>query len=122
VVKFFEDVSYEVESNLGNNNKPLFKTFRAFKSYLIKQPRENNTVIIENIDYDGHYKIVIDYDQVNDNELNDMIIFADCYDLNDDLQDGYNYFPADIFFEMWFDNNCFNEGEKYNRLLRFQSY
>lgn len=89
---------------------------------MIKQPRENNTVIIENIDYDGHYKIVIDYDQVNDNELNDMIIFADCYDLNDDLQDGYNYFPADIFFEMWFDNNCFNEGEKYNRLLRFQSY
>ena len=57
-----------------------------------------------NVDYGGHYKVIIGYDEVDKNPDHDMLIFADPLDLNDGVQDGYNYFPADRFFYMWFDN------------------
>ena len=38
-----------------------------------------------------------------------MLIFADPSDCYDGNEDGYNYFPAEKFFYMWFDSECLKE-------------
>ncbi|MBQ7307305.1 MAG: C39 family peptidase [Clostridia bacterium] len=102
-----KDLGYDIISSIDkSNDKP---TFEEFKAFVISCLNNNEPIIVENIDYGGHYKVIIGYDEINDNPGEDMLIFADPYDLNDGLDDGYNYFPADRFFYMWYDLHCLEE-------------
>ena len=73
---------------------------------LFEKLNKNIPIIVENVDYGGHYKVIIGYDCVNDNPEEDMLIFADPSDFNDGDRDGYTIFPAERFFYMWFDDHC----------------
>lgn len=119
MIKFFTGAGYQTESSLdfSKSTNLCFETFGAFKKYILKQLKNKNAVIVENVDYGGHYKVIIGYDEVNNDEKQDIIIFADPYDRNDGLIDGYNYFPADRFFNMWFDNDCLVGDEKVQPFL-----
>lgn len=79
----------------------VFKSFDEFKKFAIKSIKEDNPILVLNVDYGGHYKVIIGYDEIDDNPEHDILIFADPLDVNDGVQDGYNYFPADRFFYMW---------------------
>lgn len=81
----------------------VFKSFDEFKKFAIKSIKEDNPILVLNVDYGGHYKVIIGYDEIDDNPEHDILIFADPLDVNDGVRDGYNYFPADRFFYMWFD-------------------
>ena len=108
IVKGVKTLGYKTFSNYDlptNNDGLVFESFYEFKKFVIKSIKNNNPVLVLNVDYGGHYKVIIGYDEVDKNSNHDIIIFADPLDLNDDVQDGYNYFPADRFFYMWFD--CF---------------
>jgi len=87
-----------------NKEGLVFETFSDFKKFAIKTIKENGPILVLNCDYGGHYRVIIGYDEVDDNPEHDMLIFADPLDLNDGVQDGYDYFPADKFYYMWFDN------------------
>lgn len=83
----------------------IFPEFKQFKEFVKTNLKEGNPIIVENVDYGGHYKVIIGYDDLGVEE-EDMLIFADPYDRSDGKIDGYNYFPADRFFYMWFDDHC----------------
>lgn len=113
-VNFFKSITdenhhYSIISSIDypkNKNGLCFPTFESFKAFVISNIKEGNLLVLENVDYGGHYKIVLGYDSVNDNYEEDMLIFADSSDLNDGAKDGVGVFPADRFFYMWFDHHC----------------
>jgi hypothetical protein len=83
----------------------------------IEMLRENlksgHPVMVEWIDWGGHWVVVVGYD-TRGSELfwDDVIIFADSVDCHDDRVDGITYFNAGEFDSMWFDSHYFPEGMK----------
>lgn len=76
---------------------------RQFAQFVIDNLRDNTPIIVDNIDWGGHYRVVIGYDTMGDDYIdNDVIIMADPYDTTDHLQDGYGIVPASRFYYMWF--------------------
>lgn len=116
-VKFFKTISssehnYIVVSSIDykkDKNGLCFSTFEDFKEFVLDNLKNGYPIIVENVDYGGHYKIIIGYDCVNDNSDEDILIFADPSDLNDGNKDGYYIYPADRFYYMWFDDHCFKK-------------
>lgn len=117
LVNFFKKISndvykYEVISSIDykRDKKGLcFSTFKDFKAFVLENLKNGYPIIVENVDYGGHYKIIIGYDCINDNSDEDILIFADPSDVNDGKRDGYYIFPADRFYYMWFDDHCFKK-------------
>ena len=87
----------------------IFSKFQEFKNFVLKYLKDDVPIIVENVDDGGHYKVLIGYDEDEKNYSEDMLIFADPSDFYDGKEDGYNYFPAEKFFYMWFDARCFRE-------------
>lgn len=71
----------------------------------LKEHIESGTpVIVEWSDWGGHWVIAIGYDtRDTDDQMDDVIIFADPYDHHDDNADGYSFFNAVRFYWMWYD-------------------
>lgn len=113
MVKFFLNISndeykYKVTSSIDfkkDKDGNCFSKFKDFRDFVIKNIKENKVIIVENVDYGGHYQTIIGYDKVNKNLEEDMLIFADPSDFNDGNKDGITVFPAERFFYMWFDDH-----------------
>lgn len=113
-VEFFNKISddehqYQCLSSIDykkDKNGLCFSTFKQFKKFVLDNLKKGYPIIVENVDYGGHYKIIIGYDEVSKNSYEDILIFADSQDINDEEKDGYNIFPADRFYYMWFDDHC----------------
>ena len=106
IVEGVRSLGYKTIStfDLKPNKKGLvFGTFTSFKKFVKKSIKNDEPILVLNVDYGGHYKVIIGYDEVDDNPNHDMLIFADPLDINDGREDGYDVFPADRFFYMWFD-------------------
>ncbi len=77
-----------------------------FVTWLTNHIKEGNGILVEWVDWDGHWQVVIGYDTMGTPSIgDDIIIFADPYDTSDHWQDGYYYYPAERFFYMWEDRN-----------------
>ena len=113
-VEFFNKISddehqYQCLSSIDykkDKNGLCFSTFKQFKKFVLDNLKKGYPIIVENVDYGGHYKIIIGYDEVSKNSDEDILIFADSEDINDEEKDGYNFFPAVRFYYMWFDDHC----------------
>ena len=106
IVEGVKSLGYKTFStfDLKPNNKGLvFKSFASFKKFVKESIKNDEPILVLNVDYGGHYKVIIGYDEVDDDENHDMLIFADSLDVSDGKQDGYDVFPADRFYYMWFD-------------------
>lgn len=115
LVDFFKSLGrYEVVSSIDYRRKNglCFPEFEDFKSFILENLKQGNPIIVENIDYGGHYRVIIGYDNLSSNGDEDILIFADPYDDTDGLRDGYNYFPASRFYYMWFDDHCLEDEYK----------
>lgn len=68
---------------------------------------------MENVDWGGHWRVIIGFDTMGDDQdANDVLILADPYDTTDHRQDGYGIVPAQRFYYMWFDAQLFRKGEQ----------
>ena len=57
---------------------------------IINALKENKPVIIGDSEWGGHWRVIIGYDDMGDeNRANDVLIVADSYDITDHNQDGY---------------------------------
>jgi len=76
---------------------------RKFPQFVIDNLKNGIPIIVDNIDWGGHYRVIIGYDTMGDEIFdNDVIIMADPYDTTDHNQDGYGIVPASRFYYMWF--------------------
>lgn len=99
---FFKRIGWQVESSM-DKDKP-FSDVKSFKEFVIKQLKHNTPVMVENIDWGGHWRVVIGYDTMGtEATADDVLLMADSYDTSDHWQDGYVVVPVEKFFYMWFD-------------------
>ncbi|OPJ57243.1 C39 family peptidase [Alkalithermobacter paradoxus] len=107
IVDFFEMIDWDVTSSLTEgklDNGYTFDDPLKFRDWVISNLRNNIPIIVEWIDWGGHWQVIIGYDTMGTDSIkDDVIIFADSYDTSDHMQDGYYIFSAHRFFYMWFD-------------------
>lgn len=99
------EILSSLDMKRGKERK-IFQEYQAFKEFALTYLDKNVPILVENVDCGGHYRVLIGWDEDEKNSSKDVLIFADPYDIYDGVNDGYNYFPAERFFDMWFDKNC----------------
>ena len=108
MIKFFDQIGWNVTSSLTEADKDgySFTDPEEFKNWVIKNLKNETPIMIEWIDWAGHWQDIIGYDTMGTDDFgDDVIIFADAYDTSDHDQDGYYIYPAERFFYMWQDRN-----------------
>lgn len=120
MVKFFEGIGWNVESSLTKANEDgySFEDENEFTNWVIENLKNGNPIMVEWIDWAGHWQDIIGYDTMGTESFgDDVIIFADPYDTSDHNQDGYYIYPAQRFFYMWQDKNILPEDQEIQQWL-----
>ena len=86
------------------------------KELLINSLKNGKPIIIGDDDWGGHWRIIIGFDDMgDDNEANDIFIIADPYDTTDHFQDGYNVISFQKLYYNW--RNSFDPDFSHNVFL-----
>ena len=103
MLAFFEKLGWKTDSNL--THKP-FDDYDSFKNFVIKNLKLNVPIMVENVEWGGHWRVIIGYDDLGtDSTLDDVLIMVDPYDTCDHKQDGYTVNNSEKFYSMWFDHS-----------------
>lgn len=103
MVNYFKQLGWHTESNLTHGE---FATYEDFAAFVHEQLKKNHPIMVENVEWGGHWRVIIGYDTMGtDNMLDDVLILADPYDTCDHAQDGYAVQNATKFYAMWFDHS-----------------
>jgi hypothetical protein len=88
MVNYLESTGWTVRSSLTEPKAASLK-------FLKRQIAQGNPVMVEWVDWAGHWQVVIGYDDMGtpDEVSDDVLIMADHYDTSDHLQDGYYIVP-----------------------------
>lgn len=115
MVKYFEKLGWEVHSSVKDKTPDNYVDFLKF----VESNLKNNTpIIVENVDWGGHWRVIIGYDTMGtEHKSDDVLIVADPFDTTDHLQDGYGIVPAERFFYMWFDHQLYSRSEQQRQWL-----
>lgn len=120
MVRFFQHIGWKVSSSLTSADKAgnSFATVQAFKDFVLHNLANNTPVMVENIDWGGHWRVIIGYDTMGtETTADDVIILADPYDTADHSQDGYVVNPMEKFYYMWFDAHMLPKGQQKQQWL-----
>ena len=100
MVKFFKEIGWEVQSSLGK--PPMDRD--EFQKFVIKNISAGNPIMVENVEFGGHWRVIIGVDTMGTEIISDdVLIFDDPFDTSDHKQDGYAVGSLDRFYWMWFD-------------------
>ncbi len=96
--RYFQNLGWQAHSSADTESPSNYAAFIDF----VKSNLQNNTpIIVENVDWGGHWRIIIGYDSMNTPYTgDDVLIMTDPFDMADHSQDGYNIVPAEKFFYM----------------------
>ena len=110
---YFKNLGWKVTSSADTDSP---KTYTDFLNFVTTNLKDNTPIMIENVEWSGHWRIIIGYDTMNTtNTGDDVLILADPFDKADHLQDGYTIVPAEKFFYMWFDAIRFAKGANWKQ-------
>lgn len=110
ITKYFKELGWDVKSS-ATEDAPNKFTF--FTKWVQSNLRDNTPIIVENVEWGGHYRVIIGYDTMGtEYSGDDVLIMADPFDLADHVQDGYNIENAQKFYYMWFDAHLFPSSER----------
>lgn len=106
MVNFFNALDWEVESSLTSADKSgtSFNTIDDFSRFVRSRLKNGVPIMVENMYFGGHWRVIIGYDTMNTPQLeDDILIYADSYDVNDHVQDGYMFENLGMFYYTWMD-------------------
>ncbi len=120
LARFFESLGWDVESNLErarlapedehvydpwrSEAAKTFPTLESFAAYCRRTIRSGAPIMVENIDWGAHWRVIIGYDDMGtDNPAHGVLILSDPHDTADHCQDGYVVEHIDKFYSMWYD-------------------
>ncbi len=108
--KYFRKLGWSIESSLENETPDTYEDFLTF----VKKKLDDNTpIMVETVDWAGHWRVIIGYDTMGTEfKGDDVLILADPYDTSTHFQDGYSAVPAEKFFYMWFDAFLYSGKER----------
>ncbi|OHT02146.1 uncharacterized protein TRFO_30847 [Tritrichomonas foetus] len=118
--KCFRKRNYHIESSVGipDGKFDPKKGFLQFKEYLLDKLKKGIPMIVESVEWGGHWFVIIGYDTMGtENTDDDVLIIADPYDTTDHYQDGYIILSAERFFSSWFDGRLFAKGENIQQFI-----
>lgn len=96
----FEELGWQVDCHTGPD--AAFAGPEDWRAYLVEQIDGGTPVLVDWVDWGGHWQVVIGVDDCGTESVwDDVLIFADPYDVTDHCQDGYYTFPLGRFFSMW---------------------
>ena len=73
-------------------------------------------IMVDWVDWAGLWQVLIGIDTCGtDTPYDDVLIFADPYDVTDHKQDGYYTYPLGRFFGMWREGPCAGKAEPYQQ-------
>jgi hypothetical protein len=120
MARFFKAIGWDVKSSLASPAKDgaTFATVNEFKDFVVAHLKDNTPIMVENIDWGGHWRVIIGYDDLGTPALaDDVLILADSYDTADHLQDGYVVNPVEKFYYMWFDAHMLPQNQQNQQWL-----
>ena len=92
---------YESKRTFTEEGNPIYDD-KEFSDYIIKSLKEKHPIIILSNDWAGHYTVIIGYDDMgNDNLEDDVVIVADPFDTTDHICDGYTIWSYErLYYQM----------------------
>ena len=114
LAKFFVGLGWNVDAHA--DTEPRFADIDEAERYLIEKLDAGIPVMVDWVDWAGHWQVVIGLDSVGtDDPYDDVLILADPYDITDHCQDGYYVFPFGRFFNMWREGVCAQKDVPYEQ-------
>lgn len=111
---FFKTAGLKYESHTNTVKK--FETEEEAQKYLVEKIKAGNPVLVDWEDWGGHWQIIIGIDTCGtDSVYDDVLIFADPYDITDHYQDGYYVYSFARFFSMWREGSCCRKAKPYEQ-------
>lgn len=101
IVNFVVQDGWQVDSSLSSHE--TFSEYAHFQTFILKNLRAKTPIMVHNVEWGGHWRVIIGYDTMNTpSPLDDILIMADPYDTSDHCQDGYSINGGELFYAMWF--------------------
>lgn len=114
IADFFDLIGWNVEHHAGTSL--CFETIEAFEKSVIDHIDRGIPIMVDWVDWAGHWQVIIGIDTCGSaTPYDDVLIFADPYDITDHFQDGYYIFPLSRFFGMWREGPCTGKDTPYNQ-------
>lgn len=111
---FFDLIGWNVECH--TDTKLKFNTLEQFEKAIIDHIDRGIPIMVDWVDWAGHWQVIIGIDTCGtDTPYDDVLIFADPYDITDHFQDGYYIFPLSRFFGMWREGPCAEKERPYSQ-------
>lgn len=112
IADFFDLIGWEVDFHADTKRK--FDTIEEVENFFINSIDNGVPVMIDWVDWAGHWQVLIGIDTCSsETPYDDVLIFADPYDVTDHKQDGYYTFPLGRFLGMWREGACAEKAEPY---------
>ena len=112
IADFFDLIGWDVDFHADTNRK--FETIEEVEHFFIDSIDNGVPVMIDWVDWAGHWQVLIGIDTCSsETPYDDVLIFADPYDVTDHKQDGYYTFPLGRFMGMWREGACAEKNEPY---------
>ena len=114
IADFFDLIGWNVEQHAATDLK--FQSIKEFEQSLIHHIDRGIPIMVDWVDWAGHWQVIIGIDTCgSDTPYDDVLIFADPYDVTDHNQDGYYIFPLGRFYGMWYEGPCAKKDAPYRQ-------
>ena len=114
IADLFDLIGWNVEYHASEDLK--FRTVEEAEEAIIRYIDRGIPIMVDWVDWAGHWQVLIGIDTCGtDTPYDDVLIFADPYDVTDHKQDGYYTFPLGRFFGMWREGPCAGKQKPYQQ-------
>ena len=114
IADFFDLIGWNVDFHTSTDRR--FQTVEAAERAIIDYIDRGIPMMVDWVDWAGHWQVLIGIDTCGtDTPYDDVLIFADPYDVTDHKQDGYYTYPLGRFFGMWREGPCAGKDAPYQQ-------
>ena len=112
IADFFDLIGWNVDAHASTERR--FQTVEAAERTIIDYIDRGIPLMVDWVDWAGHWQVLIGIDTCGtETPYDDVLIFADPYDVTDHKQDGYYTYPLGRFFGMWREGPCAEKNAPY---------
>ena len=112
IADFFDLIGWNTDFHADTDKK--FETIEDVEKFFVDTIDSGAPIMIDWVDWAGHWQVLIGIDTCSsDSPYDDVLIFADPYDVTDHNQDGYYTFPLGRFMGMWREGACAEKSNPY---------
>ena len=114
IADLFDLIGWNVDCHASPDRR--FQTVEAAEQAIIDYIDRGIPIMVDWVDWAGHWQVLIGIDTCGtETPYDDVLIFADPYDVTDHKQDGYYTYPLGRFFGMWREGPCAGKNVPYQQ-------